>query len=184
MGRLTLQRGFTDVNGIRIFYRDTFAGSETLLLLHGRWGRGETWTDLMRRYHDRYRIIAPDQRGHGLSDKPEMRYSASDFAQDMYEFIMKVDCAPVTVIGHSMGAISRDCADWYGLLDKIRCPVMPVRASESWCLSQDEADKIREAVPGCYYCEISGSDHMVYASNPDKFYPRFDRFLDSILPPT
>ncbi len=278
MGRLTLQRRFADVNGISVFYRDTVAGPETMLLLHGKWGRGETWTDLMRRYHMRYRIIAPDQRGHGLSDKPEARYAASDFAQDAYELIMKVDCAPVTVIGHSMGgrvagtlaasypgvvkalvmldepagepkrkagqaeggipvdpltsgwptpyptyqdalehlrekfkletnvryfleslretaggydflfsryamgAISRDYADWYELLDKIRCPAMLVRASKSWCLSQQEADKIRRTLPGCYYCEISGSDHMVYADNPDEFYPHLDRFLASVLP--
>lgn len=274
-----LQRSFTNVNGIKIFYRDTVAGPETMLLLHGRWGRGETWIDLMRHYHERYRIIAPDQRGHGLSDKPKGRYSAGDFAQDMYELIMKVDCAPVTVIGHSMGArvagtlaalypevvkalaildepagepgheyvlpedaipvdpltsdwptpyptyqdaldhlrekfkletnvryfleslietstgydflfsryamgaISRDYADWYEFLDRINCPVMLVKASESWCLSQEEADKIRLAIPDCFYCEISGSDHMVYADNPDEFYPGLDRFLNSVLPP-
>ena len=276
MGRQTLKRGFIEANSINIFYRDTIAGSKTILCLHGRWGRGETWTELMRRYRDRYRIVAPDQRGHGLSDKPEEQYAARDFAQDVYELIMKIGCAPVIVIGHSMGArmaatlaalhpdavkalaildepageperenvlpedgipadpltsdwptpyptyqdaldhlrgrfkretnvryfleslieteggydflfsryamgaISRDYWDWYELLDKIKCPVMLARASESWCLSQEEADKIRKAIPTCFYCEISGSDHMVYADNPDEFYPHLDSFLESI----
>jgi pimeloyl-ACP methyl ester carboxylesterase len=271
-----LKRAFAEVNGIRIFYRDTIEESETILCLHGRWGRGETWTEFMRRYHDRYRIVAPDQRGHGLSDRPEARYSGPDFAQDMYELIMRLDCAPVIAIGHSMGgrvagtlaalypdavkalaildepagdpdrdyvspqggipvdpltgdwltpyptyqdaldhlrgtfkretnvryfieslaetaegydfifsryamgAISRDYRDWYNLLGKIRCPTLLVRASESWCLSEEEAGKIKDAIPACSYYEVSDSDHMVYADNPDAFYAGLDRFLESI----
>lgn len=273
---MAIRRAFTNVNGISIFYRDTLEGSQTMLCLHGRWGRGETWTDLLRRYSSRYRIIAPDQRGHGLSDRPEARYAGPDFAQDMYELIMGLDCGPVIVIGHSMGgrvagiladlhpeavkalaildepagdpqrdyilpdngipvdpltndwptpylayqdaldhlratfkretnvryfleslvetgdgydylfsryamgAISRDYSDWYDLLDKVRCPALLVRASDSWCLSEVEADKMRRALPDCSYYEVSDSDHMVYADNPDEFYSGLDRFLEKI----
>jgi 2-succinyl-6-hydroxy-2,4-cyclohexadiene-1-carboxylate synthase len=92
------------VNGINLFYRDTLSGDQTILCLHGRWGRGETWTDLIARYRDRYRIIAPDQRGHGLSDKPIARYAGEDMAADAYELIRYLGCAPVIVVGHSMGA--------------------------------------------------------------------------------
>jgi 2-succinyl-6-hydroxy-2,4-cyclohexadiene-1-carboxylate synthase len=264
------------VNSINLFYRDTIVGSEAMLCLHGRWGRGETWTELTRHYRTRYRIIAPDQRGHGLSDKPEGRYSGEDFAQDVYELILKTDSAPVIVIGHSMGgrvagtlaalhpeavkglvildepagdperdytapenaspadpltsdwptpyptyqdavdhlsdkfkretnvryfleslvetadgydflfsrhamgAISRDYRDWYDLLGRIRCPVLLVRAEDSWCLSKEEADKIRKALPECSYYEISDSDHMVYADNPEEFYGGLDRFLEKL----
>ena len=57
----------------------------------------------MERYQDRYRIIAPDQRGHGLSDKPATGYTAEDLAADACQLIKRLDCAPVIVIGHSMG---------------------------------------------------------------------------------
>ncbi|MFH1313130.1 MAG: alpha/beta hydrolase [Candidatus Eisenbacteria bacterium] len=273
---MTLKRDFVNVNGINTFYRDTVAGSETVLCLHGRWGRGETWVKMIRQYHDRYHIIAPDQRGHGLSDRPRGGYAATDFAQDMHEFLTKLNCAPAIVIGHSMGArmaaalaafhpdtvralaildepagepdhknaqpedgipvdpltndwptpyptyqdavdhlrerfkretnvryfldslvetpagydylfsryamgaISRDYRNWYDLLDKIKCPVMLARGTESWCLSVEEADKIRKAIPNSYYCEITGSDHMVHTDNPEEFHSHLDRFLDSI----
>lgn len=68
-----LKRAIAKVNGVNLFYRDTLSGDQTIFCLHGRWGRGETWTDLIAHYRDRYRIVAPDQRGHGLSDKPICR---------------------------------------------------------------------------------------------------------------
>ncbi len=98
-----MKRAITEVNGINIFYRDTEEGEQTMLCLHGKWGRGETWSDFISRYRDRYRVVAPDQRGHGLSDKPVARYAAEDFAEDAYRLIEHLDCAPVIVVGHSMG---------------------------------------------------------------------------------
>lgn len=92
------------VNGLGIFYRDTLAGHPTILCLHGKYGRGETWSDLMSRYRERYRIIAPDQRGHGLTDKPVARYAADDLATDIHGLVEKLECGPCIVIGHSMGA--------------------------------------------------------------------------------
>jgi pimeloyl-ACP methyl ester carboxylesterase len=276
MRDLEIRRDFVTVNGINIFCRDTAEGKKTLLCLHGRWGRGETWTDLMRRYLDRYRVVAPDQRGHGLSQKPETGYSGTDFARDAYELIVRLHLDPVVVIGHSMGgrvagtlaalypeaikglaildepaqeqkrevvttddgtptdpltgdwpipyptyqaaldhlhgrferetnvryfleslvetpegydymfsraamgSIERDYCDWDDLLERIRCPVLLVRASNSWCLSQEEAARMRTAITGCSYFEIADSDHMVYADDPDEFYPGLDRFLKGL----
>lgn len=99
-----IRRARINVNSLGLFYRDTLSGQQTILCLHGKYGRGETWSDLMSRYRERYRIIAPDQRGHGLSDKPVARYAADDMATDIHELIEKIKCGPVIVIGHSMGA--------------------------------------------------------------------------------
>jgi pimeloyl-ACP methyl ester carboxylesterase len=79
-----------------------------------------------------------------------------------------------------MGPISRDYADWDDLLEENRCPVLRVRASDSWCLSEAEAVKMRKALPGCAYCEASDSDHMVYADNPAEFYAGLARFLETL----
>jgi 2-succinyl-6-hydroxy-2,4-cyclohexadiene-1-carboxylate synthase len=273
MAKSRLKRDFVYVNRVDIFYRDTLAGDETILCLHGRWGRGETWSEFMARYRDRYRIIAPDQRGHGLSDRPEGCYSGEVLAEDMYELVRRLGAGPVIAVGHSMGgriagtlaaihpdavralaildepagtpghtfrltdggrpldpltsewptpyptyrdaiahlrdelaretnvryflesldetelgydylfsrfamgALSRDYHDWYDLLERIECPTLLVRAAESWCLSKEEAEKIRQAIRHCCYFEVSGSDHMVYADNPEEFYQGFDLFL-------
>jgi pimeloyl-ACP methyl ester carboxylesterase len=97
-------RAEAEVNGISLFYRDTGSDKQPMLCLHGRWGRGETWSDLINHYRDKYRIIAPDQRGHGLSDKPVAPYPAEEFAKDMYELLHLLECGPAIVVGHSMGA--------------------------------------------------------------------------------
>jgi pimeloyl-ACP methyl ester carboxylesterase len=103
MGVHRVGRALAAANGIRIFCRDTGSSLPAILCLHGRWGRGETWIDFMERYMDRYRIIAPDQRGHGLSDKPGGGYAAEDFARDAYELVAQLDCLPIVIVGHSMG---------------------------------------------------------------------------------
>jgi pimeloyl-ACP methyl ester carboxylesterase len=98
-----IKRDVQKVNGLNIFYRDSGSGKTPMLCLHGKWGRGETWTDLMSRYADKFRIIAPDQRGHGLSDKPVARYAGADFADDSYELLKTLECLPAIVVGHSIG---------------------------------------------------------------------------------
>lgn len=277
MKNTKIKRGMIKVNGVNMFYRDTVFGDRSILCLHGKWGRGETWTDLMFRYKDRYRIIAPDQRGHGLSDKPVARYAAEDFAEDAYQLIKQLKCGPAIVIGHSRGgrnaaylatlypeevkalaildqqaedpeklsnlppekvtpfdkltadwptpyptydealrdlrkrfnretnvryfleslvetvegydflfsryamaAIAEYTQRWYHILPQIECPVLFVRAEHSWCLSKEEAEKMRALIKNCTYFEVSNSDHMMYADNPDEFYPRFDQFLNAI----
>lgn len=100
---MNIHRNTININGLNIFYRDTKTKGPTILCLHGRWGRGENWTDLMFCYGNKYRIIAPDQRGHGLSDKPISKYTADEMADDMMELIKLLNCEPVTLVGHSMG---------------------------------------------------------------------------------
>lgn len=91
------------LKGIDIFYRDTRGDGAAILCLHGRYGRGETWSHFMLRYGVMYRVIAPDQRGHGLSGKPDSTYSAEEMAADIVALIDHLKLGPVIVVGHSMG---------------------------------------------------------------------------------
>jgi 2-succinyl-6-hydroxy-2,4-cyclohexadiene-1-carboxylate synthase len=97
------------LDGIDIFYRDTGGDGPPVLCLHGRWGRGETWVDLMLRYRDRYRVLAPDLRGHGLSGKPESRYTGMEMASDMAGLLEYLAAKPAVVVGHSMGGHAAGC---------------------------------------------------------------------------
>jgi 2-succinyl-6-hydroxy-2,4-cyclohexadiene-1-carboxylate synthase len=272
-----VKRTMIEVDGLRLFCRDTGSNKQPILCLHGKWGRGETWTDFIFRLQDRYRIIAPDQRGHGLSDKPIARYAAEDFSADAHGLIQRLGCGPVIAVGHSLGGrnaaylaalhpqevkalaildqqaedpgslsdlppekvppVDKLTADWptpystyeeavgdlsqrferetnvryfldslveteegydflfspyamsaidvyrqvwYHILPQIQCPVLFVRAQDSWCLSAEEANKMRGMIKDCTYFEVSDSNHMVYADNPGEFYPQFEKFLESI----
>jgi pimeloyl-ACP methyl ester carboxylesterase len=103
MGNVKISRNLVQLKNIELFYRDTKTNGHTILCLHGRWGRGETWVDFIQHYGEKYRIIAPDQRGHGLSGKPISKYTAEEMADDMVSLLEYLKIDSVILVGHSMG---------------------------------------------------------------------------------
>jgi pimeloyl-ACP methyl ester carboxylesterase len=103
MGKATIHRKMARLKNINIFFRDTGGDAPPILCLHGRWGRGETWIDFMQHYGDKYRIIAPDLRGHGLSGKPVANYTAEEFSADMTGLMDYLGLPSAIIVGHSMG---------------------------------------------------------------------------------
>jgi 2-succinyl-6-hydroxy-2,4-cyclohexadiene-1-carboxylate synthase len=86
-----------------MFYFDTETDKPVILCLHGRWGRAEVWVDFIRYYGRQYRIIAPDQRGHGLSSKPDSDYTGEEMAGDINQLLDFLKLESVILVGHSMG---------------------------------------------------------------------------------
>ncbi|MFF3754574.1 alpha/beta fold hydrolase [Streptomyces sp. NPDC002018] len=77
------------------------------LLLHGLMGRASHWAATARWLSERHRTVALDQRGHGLSDKPaEGPFTREAYVADAEAAIEQLGLAPVTLIGHSMGALT------------------------------------------------------------------------------
>lgn len=103
MEHVNIYRDIAKLKHIDIFYRDTKTEGPVILCLHGRWGRGETFVDFMQHYGTIYRIIAPDQRGHGLSGKPISTYTSEEMAADMVELLTHLHVDSAIVVGHSMG---------------------------------------------------------------------------------
>jgi len=103
MEQVKIHRETASLKGMDIFFRDTRTAGTSILCLHGRYGRGETWADLTRHCGRQYRVIAPDQRGHGLSGKPVAKYTAEEMAADMAGLLEYLKIDRVVVVGHSMG---------------------------------------------------------------------------------
>ncbi|HYB11185.1 MAG TPA: alpha/beta hydrolase [Alphaproteobacteria bacterium] len=74
-----------------------------LLLLHGWPEFWLTWEPVMQRLADRYRLIAPDLRGFGDSDKPNGPFGPDGHAQDMLALLTALGIDRVGVIGHDIG---------------------------------------------------------------------------------
>jgi 2-succinyl-6-hydroxy-2,4-cyclohexadiene-1-carboxylate synthase len=98
-----IYRNVAKLKSIDLFYLDTKSEGPAILCLHGRWGRAETWVDFIQRYGAQYRIIAPDQRGHGLSSKPVAKYTAEEMAEDLVGLLEFLEIDSVILVGHSMG---------------------------------------------------------------------------------
>lgn len=98
-----ISRATAKLKDVELLYLDTKTDGPVILCLHGRWGRAEVWADFMQHYGDRYRIIAPDQRGHGLSSKPVSKYTSEEMAADMAQLLDYLGIDSAIVAGHSMG---------------------------------------------------------------------------------
>jgi esterase len=98
---------FTTANGMRMHYLDWDGfGGRTLLLLHGIGDTAHVWDHVAEEASRFLRIIAPDQRGHGLSAwaRPPA-YTCDDYVADLEAFVGALDLTDVILMGHSMGAL-------------------------------------------------------------------------------
>ncbi len=96
---------FIDLPGgapIRIHYLDWGGASTPLILLHGLASNAHIW-DLTAPYLvPHFRVIALDQRGHGLSDKPSS-YSFDEVTSDLAGLIQALSLERPILVGHSWG---------------------------------------------------------------------------------
>ncbi|MFC5059027.1 alpha/beta hydrolase [Saccharothrix xinjiangensis] len=83
-------------------YADHGGPGTPLLALHGTFGRGAVFDRLAADLGDLARVIAPDQRGHGRSDRAAS-YTREDFVDDAARLLHHLDLGPVVVLGHSLG---------------------------------------------------------------------------------
>lgn len=76
-----------------------------LIFLHGFPESHRTWRHQIRHFSDRYRCIAPDQRGYCKSSKPESvdAYTPDKLAADIFALADALDVEHFTVIGHDWG---------------------------------------------------------------------------------
>lgn len=92
-------------NGVRLAYVEFGnPNGEPLLLLHGYSDSSRSWS-LMVPYLKDYRLLIPDQRGHGASDAPVCCYATSVLADDARLFLDALGIKRAAVAGHSMGSM-------------------------------------------------------------------------------
>ncbi|MBI4307615.1 MAG: alpha/beta hydrolase [Chloroflexi bacterium] len=98
---------FVRANGITIHYLDWGGNGPPVLLCHATGFVSAVWSRLAAALVQcGFRPIAPDTRGHGLSDKPSSGYSWLIFAEDIRCFIEALALQQPIAIGHSAGGTS------------------------------------------------------------------------------
>ena len=77
-------------------------GPRQLVILHGMLGSERNWHTVARRLSNKFRLIVPDQRNHGVSPHhPE--HSIEAMRQDLEELIESLQLESFCLLGHSMG---------------------------------------------------------------------------------
>lgn len=76
-----------------------------LVLIHGMTDNSRGWSLMAPYLADEFHIYMPDLRGHGDTDKPDMKmYPISLYASDIASFMDQVDVDTADVVGHSLGS--------------------------------------------------------------------------------
>lgn len=89
-------------DGVRLAYRDLGSG-RPLVLVHGLGIDGRIWDYQMPALADRFRVIVPDMRGHGESDKPDSGYSLETLTGDVDTLVTELELDDVVLVGWSLG---------------------------------------------------------------------------------
>lgn len=90
--------------GPTIVVRDRAGGEPALLALHGLASNARWWDLVGRELAPGHRVIAPDLRGHGQSDRPETGYDFDTVVGDLRSVVGELHPAALVVAGHSWGA--------------------------------------------------------------------------------
>lgn len=90
--------------GLTLHYEDVGEGTP-VLCLHGLGSSGQDWEHVAPRLSARHRVLIPDARGHGRSDKPAGRYGVALFARDIAALCDRLGLTRLHVVGLSMGGM-------------------------------------------------------------------------------
>lgn len=95
---------FADLGDVRLFYTDDGPrDADVILLVHGMSADSHDWVWHIPLLREKYRVIAPDMRGHGYSSVPETGNVPRLMAGDMVALLAHLDIESVEAVGHSMG---------------------------------------------------------------------------------
>ncbi|MFX1562132.1 MAG: alpha/beta fold hydrolase [Promethearchaeota archaeon] len=93
---------YVKVGEYKIYYEIDGHG-ENLLLIHGFSSFLPMWQYLRPLLRKKFRLILPEMRGHGRSDKPNIHYTIDMLSQDLVGILDELKIEKCIVAGHSLG---------------------------------------------------------------------------------
>lgn len=107
-------------NGIRQHYLDAGQGAP-VVLLHGFPETNFAWRFQIPVLAEKYRVIAPDLRGYGETDKPAGGYDKRTMARDLRELLRELGIEKIALVGHDRGArvATRFAKDYPEMVDRL-----------------------------------------------------------------
>jgi len=88
---------------LQVSYLDWPGEGLPIVLLHPNRTNARVWDFVVDASRMRNRFIAPDARGHGLSDYPEQGYDLQDYVDDLVEFLDAQQIAQAVAVGAATG---------------------------------------------------------------------------------
>ena len=109
-----------EIDSVSIHYESTGEG-QPVLFIHGLGSSTRDWERQVEHFSSSHRVVTVDLRGHGKSGKPKGTYSIGQFSEDVARLIERIDLAPVSVVGISLGGMVsfQLAADHPDIIDKL-----------------------------------------------------------------
>lgn len=93
----------TTSDGVRLHVEDTGGDRRPLVMLHGWPCSGAFFDRAAADLAGVARVVRPDLRGFGRSDKPDHGYRVARLARDLHDLLEQLDLRDATVLGWSLG---------------------------------------------------------------------------------
>jgi pimeloyl-ACP methyl ester carboxylesterase len=93
------------VNGVRTRYWEAGKGRKTVLFLHGFSGAAEEWIYNIPAFETRFRVLAVDVPGQGMTGKPQASYTHDYYSEFLLGFMDSMKVKTAHLVGHSMGGM-------------------------------------------------------------------------------
>jgi epoxide hydrolase 4 len=138
MSNVEIHHGFVTIGACKINFAEAGVhNATTLIMLHGFPDFWYSWRHQIQGLSGDFHVIALDQRGYNLSDKPAKisDYSINFLVNDVKELAKQLDLGKFTVVGHDWGgAVAWEFANRYpsllsGLI-VVNCPPLHVLMAE------------------------------------------------------
>ena len=95
---------FVQTSDLRMHYLQQGTG-DPVVLIHGFPETSYEWRHQIPVLAEHYAVFAPDTRGMGQTDKPDIRVSRRLLAQDIANFMDALGLERAAVVGHDWGGI-------------------------------------------------------------------------------
>lgn len=121
------------VNGLRMYYESHGVGVP-VLLLHGGLETCQMWAPVVAVLSEHYRVITPDSRGHGRTEKSVEPISYALMADDFAQLIRELGLDRPFVAGYSDGGQTalRLAMNYPGLARGYMIGATELRMTEAW----------------------------------------------------
>jgi pimeloyl-ACP methyl ester carboxylesterase len=91
------------VNGLTLRVREWPTDGPPIVLAHGLASNSRIWDDVAAILAEKYHVVAFDQRGHGLSDRPTDGYTFDRVLGDLAGLLDALHLERPVLVGHSWG---------------------------------------------------------------------------------
>ena len=108
------------INGIKLFWMEAGDGPP-VYLLHGWPETSFAWRKQIPALMQRYKLIIPDLRGYGYSEKPSTGYDKRTMAADIFALMQHLGHEKIALVGHDRGArvSTRFAKDYRANIDRL-----------------------------------------------------------------